>query len=119
MYIGCIHGSIRLVDGSDKYEGRVEVCFYNQWGTVCDDLWDTANAQVVCRQLGYSSYKAKAYKHALFGQGTGYIYMDDVECYGNESSLFRCTYKYPYQCNHYEDAGVKCGSGKYDMFINN
>ena len=40
--------------------------------------------------------------------------MDDVVCYGNESLLFGCTYYYPRQCDHSEDAGVKCGSGKYN-----
>ena len=79
---------------------------------MCDDFWDTADAQVVCRQLGYSTYNAIAYRRAYFGQGTGSIYRNDVECNGNESSLFGCTYKYPYHCDHSEDAGVKCGSGK-------
>ena len=48
----CNNSDIRLVGGSNDNEGRVEVCQFNQWGTVCDDSWGAPDAQVACRQLG-------------------------------------------------------------------
>ncbi len=48
----CRSGEVRLGGGVDASQGRVEVCFNNIWGTVCDDSWDDNAAAVVCRQLG-------------------------------------------------------------------
>ena len=48
------NGDVRLRDGSTYFEGRVEICKNNEWGTVCIDSWNENNARVVCRQLGFS-----------------------------------------------------------------
>ena len=50
----CQDGDVRLVGGQSAHEGRVEVCLSQRWGTVTDDGWSTADAQVLCRQLGYN-----------------------------------------------------------------
>ena len=90
--------------------GRVEIYHNGEWGTVCDDGWDTADATVVCRQLGFYS-PARAYGSAYYGQGTGPIWLSRLSCFGNESSLFKCGLSavQTKNCTHSNDAAVQCG----------
>ena len=104
----CNTGSIRLVNGSNIYEGRVEVCLKNQWGTVCDDDWDSFDAQVVCNQLGYPSSDAVALSNSYFGNRYGPICLNQVNCSGSEFNLFNCYVKYTNDSTYSEDAGVQC-----------
>ncbi|XP_041464645.1 deleted in malignant brain tumors 1 protein-like isoform X2 [Lytechinus variegatus] len=106
-----MNGEVRLVDGSTPNEGRVEIYYNGQWGTVCDDDWDDTDARVVCRQLGFSGHYGKAVGLARYGQGTGPIYLDDVLCGGSEARLDECDNNGwgIHNCGHSEDAGVHCG----------
>ena len=45
---------MRLLEGQTNQEGRLEICWKNEWGTVCYLINDEA-AGVVCRQLGFSA----------------------------------------------------------------
>lgn len=105
--------NVRLVNGIFQSEGRVEVFHNHQWGTVCDDNWDINDASVVCRQLGYQRAEA-ALIWAYFGAGVGPIWMDNVNCVGNEASLSGCQHDGfgRHDCSHSEDASVRC-SGKF------
>ena len=78
-----------------------------QWGTICDDNWDIQDAKVVCRQLGYPDAVA-APLSAHYGQGTGPVWLDNVQCLGNESDIFACARNGHHNCWHDEDASVEC-----------
>ena len=113
MFIGI---PVRLVGGSSYNEGRVEVNYNGEWGTVCDDGWDDTDAGVVCRQLGFGS-SGTAIGSANFGQGSGSIWLDSVTCTGSESTLASCGHLgvgVTRSCSHFEDAGVRCSqASKY------
>ena len=47
------NGEIRLTNGVNSHEGRVEICLDGLWSTVCDEFWDESDARVACRQLGF------------------------------------------------------------------
>ena len=79
------------------------------WGTICDDNWDIQDARVVCHELGYP-YAVAAPLNAHYGEGTGPIWLSNIQCLGNETDIFSCLHivNDNQNCIHDEDASVKC-----------
>lgn len=100
---------VRLANSGNRCSGRVEIQHNGQWGTVCDDLWDLRDASVVCRQLG-CGVAFSALQSAAFGPGTGPIWLDNVNCNGDEVSITDCRHQGfgVHNCGHSEDASVVC-----------
>ena len=109
---------LRLVGGNRPGEGRVEIFHNGNWGTVCDDKWDINDAQVVCREHRYG-VALSAPPGAHFGSGHGQIWLDDVQCQGNEISIVDCQHAGwgIENCGHSEDASVICSSKYHHKYI--
>ncbi|KAG5831561.1 hypothetical protein ANANG_G00305000 [Anguilla anguilla] len=105
-------GVLRLVGADSPWEGRLEVYHAGDWGTVCDDDWTELHAQVVCRQLGFRG-RAEVAPEGRYGEGSGLILLDDVQCAGTEQSLLDCSHGEwgRHDCSHGEDVGVRCERG--------
>jgi hypothetical protein len=97
------------VGSSNYWEGRLEAYSNGEWGTVCDDGWDLADASVACRQLGFAP-AVEARSLAAYGAGSGQIWMSNLACAGTEASLRNCAFPGVgvHSCDHTEDAGVVC-----------
>ena len=110
VYAAYVEGDLRLVGGTSAGEGRVEVYLNGEWGTVCDDNWDINDATVACQQLGHLR-AVNALGGSYFGEGSGPIWYDNVDCVGNETNIAQCSHSGIglHNCNHSQDAGVICG----------
>ena len=116
---------IRLVGGRNEYEGRIEVQYQGQWGTVCDDNFGIDDAHVACRMMGLG--RAISYcgnngnvcssNGRAFAAGSGETWLDNLSCSGDERSLFDCSHNGVgvENCGHTEDMGVVCERKKMFM----
>ncbi|XP_059360617.1 antigen WC1.1-like [Carassius carassius] len=103
------HVPLRLSGGDGRCSGRLEVYHNAVWGSVCDDQWDISDAQVVCRQLGCGP-ALRADGYSVFGAGEGVVWLNRVECRGNEIHLWDCplSLKNNTDCFRKEHAGLTC-----------
>ena len=122
-------------------EGRVEICSGRRWGTVCDSQWTDNHTAVVCRQLGFSDIiggrlkdhpflsnkvyiahstsESTYFTSERFGEGSGAIFMDYINCNGSESRLwgsrsyptYCSSFTHYYGCSHSDDVGIRCQPG--------
>ena len=127
VYSNCSNGDVRLVGGSTDNEGNVQICYYNAWGSVCDDNWETSDSNVVCRQLGFQPYSnwylhnycslhlinagSQYYSNNYFALSNNppYLY-GTFSCSESEQSLMSCPRSYSslLKCRSNEIAGVHC-----------
>lgn len=109
---------LRLAGQKRKHsEGRVEVYYDGQWGTVCDDDFTIHAAHVVCRELGYVEAKSWT-ASSSYGKGEGPIWLDNVYCTGGEATLAACSSNGwgVTDCKHSEDVGVVCSEKRIPGF---
>ena len=108
---------VRLVQGRTARDGRVEVRRSGAWGSVCGEQWDLVDANVLCRLLGYNEALAY-YQNITFKQSNNTLWLTDVQCVGNESSLFHCVNSGwgKRTCNEGFAAGATCSDRSWGEF---
>lgn len=112
---------VRLAGGANDREGRVEVLVHGQWGTICDPYFDRGDANVVCRQLGFS-VSSDVYTNSQFGGAdiTKPFLLGSVYCSGREAQLGDCygasiKLTPSGNCNHTtDDVGIRCYGERCD-----
>ena len=113
----CTNGNVRLISSSGRSEGRVEVCYNKQWGTVCSSGWSSDSTDVACSELGYTGNSHQR-SYSYFSYTSKPIWFRNVNCNGSELSLFDCSKTISsLGCFHSLDVRIRCYC-KYFILIN-
>ena len=121
-------GDLRLVSGSNRAEGRLNVCHAEEWGSVCYEdtergqhAFSNISADVGCFQLGFAG-ALTWFPHNRFGSGNLSTWLKRVNCTGSETKLFQCgswcknADPCQYCDKHRYDVGISC-KGEYNMYM--
>ncbi|CAH1115159.1 unnamed protein product [Psylliodes chrysocephalus] len=103
-------GGIKLVGGRGEFEGNVEILHEGTWGAICDDEWDITEANIICKQLGYSETNVQPTVNSYFGPARRKYWMDNIYCDGTEKEISSCRFDGwgQHDCTSSEAAGVIC-----------
>ncbi|XP_060602666.1 scavenger receptor cysteine-rich type 1 protein M130-like, partial [Ruditapes philippinarum] len=98
---------IKLSGGNSTSNGRVEIKSMDTWGTVCDHGFGKNEADTICTMIGFPP--AASFHHgAYFGEGSGPIFVDDLQCADNSTHINNCSYVTYDNCFHFNDVSVVC-----------
>eukprot|EP00094_Tigriopus_californicus_P014360 TCALIF_13928-PA protein Name:"Similar to lgals3bpb Galectin-3-binding protein B (Danio rerio)" AED:0.37 eAED:0.37 QI:0/0/0/0.25/1/1/4/0/226 len=82
-------GELRLVNGRTTHEGNIQIFHMGEWGSICDDEWDAVEAKIACKELGFPGAIGPTHS-SQFGYSLKRIWMDNMYCYGTETSITDC-----------------------------
>ena len=124
---------IRLVGGNTANEGRVEIKYNDEWGSVCVEEgqnWGQTEADVVCRQLGLKASNPEGKSYATSGNiyeqvpHVQTIWLDRIKCNSSSKQYVlkdceRSEWGGRGACDHSQDVGVICEPGEFiEIFFN-
>ena len=106
---------VSLVGGSGSHEGDVHIGGF----PVCDDGWDSRDAEVVCHQLGFPGLHTYTRLSRFTESSETPFIATSFKCEGNETGLFECSREEgAVRCEHSETAGVVCSGEHLKKFPN-
>ncbi|XP_053387316.1 uncharacterized protein LOC128551050 [Mercenaria mercenaria] len=106
----------RLVNGTGQYDGRAEINVNGTWGTICDENFNIQAADLFCGLMELRA--AQYFTGAIYGEGSGPVFIDQLFCDDNDYSLSNCKYLFLNECTHERDISVVCNDcGQPDIYF--